>query len=162
MRMPKSHLVQLRNTNIYSVTELLSTQTERYYQDCMIDGVWCNVMLKKLPDSDFLIIVGNLPAKQLAGFYRRRWSIEVFFQSVKGRGFNLENTHLKSSDKIKKLIVFVSIAVGMCINIGKRHHKKVQKIKTKKHGYKSNSFFRKGLDILREGFININQVFMEI
>ena len=31
MRMPKSHLITLRNTNIYSVTELLSTQTERYY-----------------------------------------------------------------------------------------------------------------------------------
>ena len=53
MRMPKSHLVTLRNTNIYFVIELLLTQSERYYQDCMIDGVWCNVMLKKLPDGDF-------------------------------------------------------------------------------------------------------------
>ena len=162
MRMPKSHLITLRNTNSYSVIELLSTQTERYYQDCMIDGVWCNIMLKKLPDGDFLILAGNLLAKQLGGFYRRRWSIEVFFQSAKGRGFNLENTHLKSSEKIKKLIVFVSIAVGICINIGKHYHKKVQKIKIKKHGYKSNSFFRKGLDILREGFININQGFIKI
>ena len=49
----------------------------------------------------------------------------------------------------------------MCINIGKHHHKKVQKIKTKKHGYKSNSFFRKGLDILREGFRNTNQGFLK-
>jgi hypothetical protein len=162
MRMPKSHLITLRNTNIYSVTELLSTQTERYYQDCMIDGVWCNVMLKKLPDGDFLILAGSFPAKQLGGFYRRRWSIEVFFQTAKGRGFNLENTHLKSSEKIKKLLVFVSIAVGICINVGKHHHKKVQKIKTKKHGYKSNSFFRKGLDILREGFRNTNKGFMKI
>ena len=162
MRMPKSHLITLRNTNIYSVTELLSTQTERYYQDCMIDGIWCNVMLKKLPDGDFLILAGSFPAKQLGGFYRRRWSIEVFFQTAKGRGFNLENTHLKSSEKIKKLLVFVSIAVGICVNIGKHYHKKVQKIKIKKHGYKSNSFFRKGLDILREGFRNNNQRFMKV
>jgi hypothetical protein len=28
--------------------------------------------------------------------------------------------------------------------------------------YKSNSFFRKGLDILREGFRNKNQKFMKI
>ena len=96
--------------------------------------------------------VCRAPAKQLGGFYRRRWSIEVFFQSVKERGFNLENTHLKSSDKIKKLLVFVSIAAGICINVGKRYHGKVQKIRIKKHGYKSNSFFRKVLDILREGF----------
>jgi transposase len=162
MRMPKSHLITLGNTNVYSVEELLSTQGERYYQGCMIDGTWCNLMLKKLPDGDFLILAGNFPAKQLGGFYRRRWSIEVFFQSVKERGFNLENTHLKSSNKIKKLLVFVSIATGLCINIGKRHHRKVQKIKTKKHGYKSNSFFRKGLDILREGLRKPNEEFMKM
>lgn len=162
MRMPKSHLITLGNTNVYSVAELLSTQGERYYQECMIDGIWCNLMLKKLPDGDFLILAGNLPAKQLGGFYRRRWSIEVFFQSVKERGFNLENTHLKSSEKIKKLLVFVSIAAGICINIGKRHHRKVQKIKTKNHGYKSNSFFRKGLDVLREGLRKPNQKFAQM
>ncbi len=152
MRMPKNHLITLVNTDIYSATELLSIRDERYYEGCMVDGIWCNLMLKRLPDGDFLILAGNFPAKQLGGFYRRRWSIEVFFQSVKERGFNLENTHLKSSDKIKKLLVFVSIAAGICKNVGKRYHGKVQKIRIKKHGYKSNSFFRKVLDILREGF----------
>ena len=39
---------------------------------------------------------------------------------------------------------------------------KVLKIKTKKHGYKSNRFLRKGLDILREGFRNTSQGFMKI
>lgn len=145
-----------------SATDFLSTQTERYYDDCMIDGIWCNAMLKKLSDGDYLILAGNLPAKQLGGFYRRRWSIEVFFQSVKGRGFNLENTHLKSSEKIKKLLVFISTAVGVCVHIGKHHHRKIQKIKTKKHRYKSNSFFRKGLDILKEGLRNTNQEFLKI
>jgi len=54
------------------------------------------------------------------------------------------------------------IAVAIHVNIGKHHHKKVQKIKTKKYGYKSNSFFRKGLDILRESLKNNNQRFMKI
>lgn len=162
MRMPKSHLITLGNTNVHSVAELLSTQNERYYQRCMIDGIWCDLMLKRLPDGDFLILAGNLPAKQLGGVYRSRWSIEVFFQSAKERGFNLENTHLKSSKKIKKLLVFVSIAAGICINIGKRHHRKVKKIKVKKNGYKSNSFFRKGLDILREGLRKPNQGFVKM
>lgn len=134
MRMPKSHLITLANTDIYSAAELLLNRDERYYEGCMIDGVWCNLMLKRLSDGNFLILAGNFPAKQLGGFYRRRWSIEVFFQSVKERGFNLENSHLKSSEKSKKLLVFVSIATGICINIGKRHHRKVQKVKTKKHG----------------------------
>ncbi|MBC8111054.1 MAG: hypothetical protein H7Y04_08355 [Verrucomicrobia bacterium] len=143
------------------MSQLLSTQTERYYQDCRIDGIWCNVILKKLSNGDFLILAGTLLTKQLGGFYLRRWSIEVFFQSVKGRGFNLENTHLKSSEKIKKLLVFIGIALGICVNIGKYHHQKGQKIKVKKHGYKSNSFFRKGPDIVREGFRNNNQEFIK-
>lgn len=49
IRMSKNHLITLRNINVYSVTELLSTQTERSYQDCMIDGAWCNIMLKSCP-----------------------------------------------------------------------------------------------------------------
>jgi hypothetical protein len=74
----------------------------------------------------------------------------------------LENTHLKSSEKIKKLLVFISMALGICVNVGNHHHKKIQKITTKKHGYKSNSFFRKGLDILREGLRKPNKGFMKI
>ena len=101
--------------------------------------------IEKLSDGDFLILVGNLPAKQLGGFYQRRWSIEVFFQSANGRGFNLENTHLKSSKKIKKLITFVSIAVGICMNIGNHYHKKVPKIKLINMGINPIVFYEMGL-----------------
>lgn len=154
MRVPKSHLVTLKNEETYSITELLETKTERYFQECMVDGIWCNAMLKKLPDNDFLFLIGNIPAKQLGGFYRRRWCIEVLFQTFKERGFNLESTHLQCNKKLSKLLVFVSIAVALCVKIGEYHHGKVQKIKTKKHGYKANSFFRKGLDIIRRGLKN--------
>jgi len=89
-------------------------------------------MIKRLSDGDFLFLIGNLPAKQLGGFYRRRWCIEVLFQTFKGRGFDLESTHLKCSQKLSKLLVFVSVAVAICVKVGECHHKKVQKIKIKK------------------------------
>lgn len=54
MRVPKSHLVTLKNGDCYSIETLLHTQTERYFQDCRVDGVWCNMMIKRLPDNDFL------------------------------------------------------------------------------------------------------------
>ncbi len=162
MRLPKSHLITLNNGEVYSIAALLVNQSERYFQDCMVDGIWCNVMLKKLSDDDFLFLMGNLPAKQLGGFYRRRWCIEVLFQTFKERGFDLESTHLQCPKKLSKLLVFVSIAVAMCVKIGEHYHKKVQKIKTKRHGYKANSFFRKGLDIMRRGLKNITKDFIQL
>jgi Transposase DDE domain len=162
MRVPKSHLITLKDENRYSIAELLVKQPERYFQECMIDGIWCNAMLKKLPNNDFLFLIGNLPAKQLGGFYRRRWCIEVLFQTFKERGFDLESTHLQGSKKLSKLLVFVSIALALCVKVGEYHHGKVQKIKTKKHGYKANSFFRKGLDIVRRGLKNTTTVFIAL
>jgi transposase len=41
--------------------------------------------------------------------YRKRWSIESCFQNLKEQGFDIKSTHLKSFDKIKKFLVFVSI-----------------------------------------------------
>jgi len=59
-------------------------------------------------------------------------------------------THLQSSEKLKKLIGCVSLAYAFCANTGLYEHRKVQKIKIKKHGRKSESFSRKGLNIIRD------------
>lgn len=128
----------------------------------MVDGVWANCMLKRLANDDYLFLIGSFTAKQLGGFYRSRWCIETLFQAFKGRGFDLEATHLKCSKKLSKLLVFVSLAVAICVKFGEYHHKKTQKIQVKKHGYKANSFFRKGLDIVRRGLKNTNQEFIQL
>lgn len=117
-------------------------------------------MLKKLADGDFLFLVGNLPAKQLGNAYRHRWCIEVLFQTFKQRGFDLEATHLKESYKIRKLLVFVSIAVAICAKMGQYIDKKVKPIKVKKHQYKARSFFRTGLDYIRQNLIKQKQEFI--
>jgi len=54
--------------------------------------------------------------------------------------------------KIKKLIALVAISYAVCISMGIYFHAKVQKIKKKKHGYKSNSFLRKGINMIQELF----------
>lgn len=75
--------------------------------------------------------------------YRYRWSIEVFFQSIKGRDFNLEDSHLSSIDKVKN--IFVCIAFALCMSVGIEYYKKVQKIPIKNHRYKAKSFSLKDL-----------------
>ena len=120
------------------------------------------MLIKVLPDGDFLFLMGSFPAKQLGGIYRARWCIEVLFQNFKKRGFDLESTHLRCSQKLSKLLVFVSLAVAICVKFGKVYHQKVQKIKVKKHGYQASSFFRKGLNIIRRGLKNTSQDFIEL
>jgi transposase len=117
----------------------------------MIDGVWVNVYLKKLPDDDYLFLIGTVAdPKHLGQIYRKRWTIESFFQSLKGRGFDIESTHIKEAQKLKKLVAVVCIAFAVCISLGIYQDKKVKKIKIKKHGYKANSFCRVGIDLIKE------------
>lgn len=76
MRVPKSHLITLNNGSIFSIKELLLSKSERYFHDCMVDGVWGNTMLKTLPKGEYLFLIRSLPPKKLGSIYRRRWSIE--------------------------------------------------------------------------------------
>jgi hypothetical protein len=150
LRLPKTHSVTLRNGVVFSVEQLLEQNLERFYEQVIVDGQWLNVSLKQLLHGEILFLAGTFPAKQLGLLYGKRWSIEVLFQSLKKRGFDLESTHLRCLAKLKKLIALVSIAFACCVAAGQHEHRKRKKIKIKKHGYKANSFFRKGLDKLRD------------
>jgi transposase len=104
-----------------------------------------------LPDNDYLFLIGTVEdPKHLGQIYRKRWTIESFFQSLKGRGFDIESTHIKDTDRLRKLVAIVCIAFAVCISFGIYQHEKVQKIKIKKHGYKERSFCRVGIDLIKD------------
>ncbi len=79
--------------------------------------------------------------------YKKRWCIEPCFQSLKQRGFNIENSHIKDQHSLQKLLTFVLIAFTLCRLAGKKQDF-VQKIKN--HGYKKNSFARVGGEFLKD------------
>jgi len=150
LRLPRTHPVRLPNGEVWRVDDLLMAKKERFYQRILVDGQWLNMYLKELDGGEILYLAGTPAPRDLSSLYRRRWSIETLFQSVKERGFDLESTHLQSLDKLKKLIGLVSIAFGFCLVAGRHCHQKIARIPTKSHGYKRNSFFRKGKDKLEE------------
>ncbi len=160
LRLPKSTLLTVNGVTKRAGDFLL----DRYR--CQIDNVkigkfYLSVAMRKDKQSaDPLIILTNTFAHQAIQAYKKRWSIETFFQSIKKRGFDIESTHLKSLEKLKKLFALVCIAYNLCLQVGIEHHQKVQKIRTQKSGYKINSFFRKGLDILRKILINQQEVYL--
>jgi hypothetical protein len=153
MRLPKHHLLTRPDGLAVKIEELdLSVDRVLILKDYLVDGVVADVWVKRLETGDFLFLLGTVNADYMGQLYRKRWTIETVFQSFKGRGFDLESTHLQSICKIKKLIALVSITYSLCRNLGIYYHEKVQKIKTKNHGYKTVSFVRKGIDLIRQHF----------
>ena len=129
----------------------------RYLNNVEIyNGTKVNMILKPLKilkpngQPDQLILITNIKANKIAmDRYKRRWSIEVFFQCIKSRGFNLEKTHLTQPERLRKLFAAVCLAFVCCLAMGVYKDAKIKKIPFCKHGYKRKSFFRYGLDELR-------------
>ena len=153
MRLPKHHQIHRLDGRTQSVDTLsLLKGTPLTIQNCLVNGVVGNVWVMLLEDGDYLFLFGTVEVKFMGQLYRRRWSIEVCFQNMKGRGFDLEETHLQDDKKLSKLVALVSIAYAFCASLGIYYHQKVKKIKSKNHGYKSKSFVRKGIDLIQEWF----------
>lgn len=69
------------------------------------------------------------------------------FTAIKGRGFNLEDTHLKGHKKISKLLCTLALVFCWAYKTGEWINKQ-NPIKLKSHGRKAQSIFRTGLDYL--------------
>ncbi len=153
IRVPKSHHIHRLNGEILKIDELNKAFPDgTYLVDCMVDNVWGNVYIKPLPDGDILFLFGNCNPKFLAQLYKKRWGIEVCFQNLKTRGFNLEDTHIHDLKRIQKLVAMVSIAYAFCVSLGIYVNRKIKKIKVNIDNYKINSFFRTGMNIIVENF----------
>lgn len=150
IRVPKSHWIERMDLSKIKAEYWASPQGV-YLQNCLVDGVWVQVYLKKLTNGELLYLISNLQEnKYLEQIYRKRWTIEMMFQSFKSRGFDIESTHIKDIIKLKKLVAIVAIAFSFCVNLGIYQNEKVQKIKIKNNGYKEKSFCRVGIDLLKD------------
>ena len=150
MRLPKHHLITTSNGETISIADLkLAVGISCTFNECQVDGCWGKAWIKRLNEEKYLYLFGTVEVKFMGQLYRKRWCIEAFFQNLKGRGFDLESTHLHSLTKLSKLLALVSLAYAFCVSFGLYHRQKVQSIKIKKHGYKATSFARYGLNQLR-------------
>lgn len=95
-----------------------------------------------------MIVVSNKIFEDPLSLYRWRWGIETLFESLKSRGFRLEETHMTQPDKIEKLLFILAIAVCWAYKTGELQVRKIA-IVLKKHGRKAKSIFRVGLDLIR-------------
>ena len=158
IRIKSNHLITV-NGVIFQAKDLATIGKERVFKDIKIHGLTLHlatkrITLKKDEEEKYLLVLTNDDVEKALKTYRLRWSIEVFFQSIKNRGFKLENTHLTDLPKLKKLFALVSLAFACCLDIGIWKHEHKKPMKTRKNGYKPNSFFRYGLNHIRKALLH--------
>ncbi|MDP3561641.1 MAG: IS4 family transposase, partial [Legionellaceae bacterium] len=110
----------------------------------------------RLTDGKLLIVATDSLMPDPILHYAKRWEIETLFSCLKSRGFNFEDTHITILERIEKLLVLLTIVFCWAYKTGEWRHTQ-RAIKIKKHGRKSISYFRYGLDILRDAALNGTQ-----
>lgn len=150
MRLPKHHHVTLPDGRCRAIADLgLAVGQVRRFARAQVDGVWGQVWVKALAGGDFLFLFATAGLGAPGAFYARRWTIEQCFQNLKGRGFNLENSHLPCLHKLRKLVALVSLAYAFCLSVGHAADRRTP-VPRKKHGYRATSLSRHGLNIVRQ------------
>ena len=153
VRVPKHHKILFQDGTFKSVEQLMEERKSYYAENVIVDGVVVNLSVGYGADGELLYLIGTNQPKQLNNAYRKRWTIEVFFQALKARGFNLEKSCLKCLKKYKKLFAVVAMAYTICWATGIEDGKK-NPVKPKKHGYPQYSVFRRGLNLMRQFYKN--------
>jgi transposase len=66
----------------------------------------------------WIIAMDAKPTRETLLQYSQRWGIEAMFSDLKSRGFGLEDTNLKSTKRIARLILILSVALYCAVHIG--------------------------------------------
>lgn len=104
-----------------------------------------------------LLVVSNRQFSNPLQLYRWRWGIETLFECLKSRGFRMEETHMVHPDRIEKLLFVLAIAVCWAHKTGELQCRK-RPVAIKKHGRRSKSTFRIGLDLIRRTLFRGSEV----
>ena len=99
-----------------------------------------------------MVLVCNADPDKALIRYAQRWQIETLFSALKSRGFNLEDTHMTTPDRLDKLLALLAIAFAWAHLIGEWCYER-RPLKLKNHGYLPKSYFKRGLDALRSAIL---------
>ena len=148
---------QGESVQIHTLFHNLSQQ-ETYHHDrpLIVDKCPVKVSAKLDSDNDYVIVATNdFDDIDSMATYAKRWQIETLFSCFKGRGFNLEDTHLTIQERVSKLVAITALAfcwayqAGLAILSENPNH---YKRRPKANGRPQASIFAIGLDWLIDSF----------
>lgn len=111
------------------------------------------IAARQLKSGKWLIVMTNSndPRKAM-NTYKKRWAIECLFGDAKTRGLNMEDTRLVDPGKLSTLFAVLALAITWAYRCA-IHVMGQKAIKRKSHGRPEKSWFRIGLDALRNWII---------
>ena len=98
--------------------QLEPLQTRSLHHRYTICGCGLAVAATRSCDQQLVIIVTNRSPKEALAAYAHRWQIESLFKALKSSGFNLEDTHLKDTERLSVLVAVVSLALLWALKVG--------------------------------------------
>ncbi len=107
-----------------------------------------------LSGSKVQLLVSYCNAEEALDMYRQRWQIETMFKGLKSSGFNIEDSHVRSQERMANLFSIVMIAYVWCYLVGIYIHKNIKEIKVLHHGRKAKSLFKYGLEYISQCLLN--------
>jgi hypothetical protein len=113
------------------------------------------VVGKRFSDGSMLILAahgleGEVGMESIFEAYRKRWEIETLFAALKSRGFDPEATRSIRPERIRKLLGILAFAYIWARLAGLDREHREGPPKRCSNGHPAKSFFRYGLDRLRE------------
>ena len=117
IRLRNNQFVTLTDGKRFKISALakdLTNQKSRHWKDVDLDGVPCTLSLKRLSKKDLLAVVSFSlkPSADPLETYRQRWAIELCFSCLKTKGFDIESTHLRHTDRLEKMFAIASMAAA--------------------------------------------------
>ncbi len=108
---------------------------------------WLVLHWKKGEDEPwYLVCDRDLAPTVLLRIYRKRMWVEEMYGDLKGHGFDLETTHLKSAQRIARLFLAVSIVFVWLISLGSWVVKRGYRHFVDHRSRRDKSYFRLGWD----------------
>lgn len=120
------------------------------FEKADVYGERMQVVATRSPAGDLVVIATDFRVQDTLELYRRRWSIECTFGSLKIRGFDLERTGVTQPARLERLFGLVILAWVACLRTGVWLDTQ-RPIKKKKHGRRAMSLVRYGAESLSNG-----------
>ncbi len=158
IRIRENFMVHFTNGQKVKASRLFSTlkvgEKATREKPVLVCGIRCYLTACKVKSRDnkpeLQLIISydqkNCPIRE----YENRWQIETMFKAMKTSGFNLEQTHLKDTERVGKLFALVMIAYTWAYKTGIYLHERVREIPIKSHGRRAKSFVKYGLEFLMQ------------
>ena len=119
---------------------------------CWVFGLRLYIAVTKSKEGELVVLVCNAAPEKALVRYAQRWQIETLFSALKSRGFNLEDSHLSTPERLDKLLALLAVAFAWAHLVGEWCYTQ-RPLKRKAHGYLSKSYFKRGFDALRSAIL---------